>query len=77
MAPAPHGMNDADARMMQAAGSGAVNELESTIRDGADVPAQDDRGMDALSWAALRGHDVVVKILISHGPNINALNSSG
>ncbi len=77
VAPAPRGMNDADARMIQAAASGDIAALEAAFNDGATVDARDDRGMDALSWAALRGHDAIVLGLLDRGADVNRLNSSG
>ena len=59
VSPSPKGMKDAAARMIQAANDGKTSEVEAALQAGADVRARDDRGMDALSWAALRGHDAV------------------
>ena len=61
-----------NARMIKAAHDGNVAELEAALNAGASVKARDDRGMDALSWAALRGHLAVVKTLLSKGADPNS-----
>jgi ankyrin repeat protein len=67
----------AEAQLITAAEKGDAAGVQAALKAGAKVNAQDDRGMQALSWAALRGHDAVVKILLDHGAEVNALNSSG
>lgn len=68
---------DADGRLIQASERGDVDGARAALRAGADVKARDSRGMDALSWAALRGHDAIAKLLLDHGADINALNGAG
>ena len=60
-----------------AAESGNVDGVSAALAAGGDVNARDSRGMEPLSWAALRGHDAVVSTLIAQGADVNRKNSSG
>jgi len=77
VAPAPAGMGDADARLITASESGDEAGAKAALEAGANPLARDDRGMDPLSWAALRGHDTIVRLLLDRGAKIDAPNGSG
>ena len=67
---------DSQAQLFAASESGDLAQAQAALEAGASVTAHDDRGMDALSWAALRGHTEIVKLLIARGAKVDARNSS-
>jgi ankyrin repeat protein len=62
-----------------AADKGDLNEIEWLLDHGADVNAPDtpDGGDTAIIFAAGRGHDKVVRYLVSRGANVNAGREHG
>ncbi len=67
---------DPQAQLFAASESGDLAQAQAALDQGAKTDAHDDRGMDALSWAALRGHTEIVKLLIARGAKVDARNSS-
>lgn len=67
---------DSQAQLFAASESGDLVQAQAALDQGAKLDAHDDRGMDALSWAALRGHTEIVKLLIARGAKVDARNSS-
>ena len=57
--------------------AGDARGVAAALDNGADVNGRDGRGLEALSWAALRGHTDVVNLLIEHGADVNRENASG
>ena len=49
-------------------------KLEQALKDGADVNARDEKGNTPLHIAARSGDVEVVKMLLAHRANINAIN---
>ena len=74
---APKGEGDASARLRSAVHDGKADEAAAALAAGADPLQRDGRGMDALSWAALRGHAPVVSLLLEHGVSPDLLNGVG
>ncbi|MFT3709236.1 MAG: ankyrin repeat domain-containing protein [Archangium sp.] len=68
---------DATTRLIVAAHDGAIDTVREALQAGADVNARDGRGMEALSWACLRGHAEVAAELLKAGAKIDGLNGSG
>jgi ankyrin repeat protein len=73
---APKSDGNALSQLFAASENGDLAQTQAALDAGASVTAQDDRGMDALSWAALRGHTEIVKLLIARGAKVDARNSS-
>ncbi|MBL8910249.1 MAG: ankyrin repeat domain-containing protein [Archangium sp.] len=68
---------DAAQRLIVGAHDGAIDIVREALKAGADVNARDGRGMEAISWAALRGHAEVISELVKGGAKVNGLNGSG
>jgi ankyrin repeat protein len=47
------------------------------LEKGADINAQDERGMTALMWAAHMGDPEMTRLLISKGAKLNIRNNDG
>lgn len=77
MAKPSTGGDNATARLIASAHDGDVDRVVAALADGADTNARDSRGMEAMSWAALRGHTKIVDILAEHGADVNRPNRSG
>lgn len=73
---APKADQNPQAQLFAASESGNLAQAQAALDQGAKTDAHDDRGMDALSWAALRGHTEIVKLLIARGAKVDARNSS-
>jgi ankyrin repeat protein len=56
--------------------AGNIAGIEAALAGEVDVNGRDGRGMEPLSWAALRGHDAVAVLLIQHGADVNRPNRS-
>jgi hypothetical protein len=54
--------------------SGDVTKVESLLKAGADVDAQDGGGDTVLIGAAMYGHVEIVKVLLQAGASVNAKN---
>lgn len=73
---APKADANPQSQLFAASESGNLAQAQAALDQGAKTDAHDDRGMDALSWAALRGHTEIVKLLIARGAKVDARNSS-
>ncbi len=65
-------------QLQRLAGSGAANEVRILLEQGVSPDFIDpltDR--TALHWASVGGHCQVIELLLSHGANINAVDSDG
>lgn len=68
---------DANQRLIAGAHDGAVDIVREALKAGADVNTRDGKGMEAISWAALRGHAEVITELLKSGAKVNGLNGPG
>jgi hypothetical protein len=50
---------------------GDVERAKRLVAEGADVNARDNSGLPPLYLAAVRGHEVIVDVLIRHGADVN------
>ena len=64
-------------RIWQAAKGGDLLSLKSQVTDETDLNARDEKGMTALSWAAISGHREAVSWLLSKGADVDAANLDG
>jgi ankyrin repeat protein len=63
--------------LMDAVRSGNRDLVESVLKAGADVHAQDKYGNTPLIIAALNGHKDIVELLLAYGANINKASTGG
>ena len=56
---------------------GAIDELQKQLENGADANARDQKGITALSWAAMAGRVEAVALLVKEGANVDARNRDG
>lgn len=66
-----------DDELIEAAREGDAGAVASLIARGADVNAAEGDGMTALHWAAERGEDAVVDMLVSAGAAVDAVTRIG
>ena len=68
---------DKNEELINAAARMDLNDVETFIRDGADVNARDKRGRTALMQASTRGSLEVAALLLKSGADVNAKDSNG
>ena len=66
-----------DVPLINAAQQGDVSAVESLLKQGADPNAAAGDGMTALHWAAERGHQKVIELLISSGAALDTKTRIG
>ena len=69
-------LTDLDRRLQNAAGGGKLKKVESLIKRGANVNAQDGLGYAPLHLAAVYGHDDIVKVLLEKGSLVEIKNEN-
>ncbi len=57
--------------------SGNLEELESLVREGADINVQNDKGMTPLMYVANGGYGEMVKLLLDFGADKEVENFDG
>ena len=67
----------AGSAVWNAARDGDLPALEKALDDGADPDRLDDKGISALSWAAIMGQDDAIKMLLENDADINRPNADG
>ena len=60
-----------------AAGEGRLNAVRFLLAEGADVNLRGEYGNTALTEATYYGHIPVIKELVTHGANVNAISIDG
>ena len=68
---------DTDKELIAAAGAGDFNGVKRCIAQGADVNTLNHRQETALMWAALRGRQEIVALLLHKKAGVNAKNHIG
>ena len=63
--------------LLEAASAGDTETVETLLKHGANINAQDNDGGTALIWAAVNGHTKTVETLLKHGADINAQDNEG
>ena len=67
-----------EAQFFELCKSGKPQEIETAIKDGADVNAKDDNDVTALMFAAVNtANPEVIRVLIKAGADVNAKNKFG
>lgn len=51
--------------------------MEALLQGGCDTSQRGSEGETALHWAADRGHEAVVAVLLKHGADVNATDNDG
>jgi len=64
--------NELNKSLYEAADDGDFDQVKSLIAKGADVNAQDDKGVTALQYAVRGDHKDVVEFLIANGADVNS-----
>ena len=64
-------------KLIKAAKSGDVSELETLIESGADQDALSHNGMTAIHWAAIKGHASIVEALLATGADKDVASHVG
>lgn len=75
--PQTKGLSPANARLLEAACQGNLQEVREVIQAGADVAVSDHQDTAALRWAARWGHREVVEALLEAGADVNQASASG
>ena len=70
-------LNQLNQQFLTAAQSGQWAEVQSLIKEGANINAQNAQGQTALYWAADKGSEETVKFLVGHGANVNLADQDG
>lgn len=61
--------------LMEAAGSGKIEEMEKLISEGEDIEAKDEEGSTALQWAVNAGDTEAAQLLLENGADINTIDT--
>ena len=61
-------------QLVEAAKKGYLATIEAHLKIGADPNATDGEGFTALHWAAFRGHDPIISVLLSAGADPDVLD---
>uniref|UniRef100_A0A0G4HTT4 ACB domain-containing protein n=1 Tax=Chromera velia CCMP2878 TaxID=1169474 RepID=A0A0G4HTT4_9ALVE len=65
-------------RFCRLASEGSIIEIAASLKKRPDLARQKDRdGMTALHWAADRGHEDIVKLLLTCSPDVNCQDQNG
>ncbi len=72
-----YGERHLSGNLFEAARTGDYLEIVGYLNEGADVNARDRDGLTPLIWAAIQGHEEVVRVLLEQGANLEARNNNG
>jgi ankyrin repeat protein len=75
--PSTDSVDEAETNLLEGAHDGNIEQVIAALKAGAEIEVVDNRGMTPIIWAALRGHQDVVKVLLEKGANINSTNWAG
>ena len=70
-------VSDKNVRLIQAAGKGDLQTVQTLLAGGAEVNTKNARGVTVLIIAAMNGHTEIVKLLLEKGAEVNAKASNG
>lgn len=72
-----HGQRYLDSNLIEVARTGDYLEVDGYLNKGADVNCRDNYGLTPLIWAAIQGHEEVVRLLLERGGDVEAKNNNG
>ena len=72
-----HGKRHLESNLMEVARIGDYLAVDRYLHEGADVNCRDGDGLTPLIWAAIQGHEEVVRLLLERGGNLEAKNHNG
>ncbi len=72
-----HSKRHLESNLMEVARIGDYLTVDRYLHDGADVNCRDKHGLTPLIWAAIQGHEEVVRLLLEHGGDLEAKNHNG
>ncbi len=72
-----HGQRHLDSNLIEVTRIGNHLEVDRYLNNGADVNCKDKNGLTPLIWAAIQGHEEVVRRLLERGGDLEAKNSNG
>ncbi|MGB6065920.1 MAG: ankyrin repeat domain-containing protein [Desulfomonilaceae bacterium] len=72
-----YGERHLSGNLLEAARTGDYLEVVGYLNEGADVNTRDQDGLTPLIWAAIQGHEEVVRVLLEQGAALEAKNNNG
>ncbi len=72
-----HGKRHLESNLMEVARIGDYLAVDTYLRKGTEVNCRDKDGLTPLIWAAIQGHEEVVKLLLERGADLEAKNHNG
>jgi ankyrin repeat protein len=72
-----HGKRHLDSNLIEVSRIGDYLAVDRYLHEGADVNCRDKDGLTPLIWAAIQGHEAVVRLLLERGGELEARNRNG
>lgn len=72
-----HSKRNSENNLIQATRIGDYLGVERHLNQGADVNCRDRDGLTPLIWAAIQGHEEIVRLLLERGGDLEARNHNG
>jgi ankyrin repeat protein len=72
-----HGKRHLESNLMEVARIGDYLAVDTYLREGAEVNCRDKDGLTPLIWAAIQGHEGIVRLLLERGADLEAKNHNG
>jgi ankyrin repeat protein len=72
-----HSKHHLESNLMEVSRIGDYLAVDRYLHEGADVNCRDKDGLTPLIWAAIQGHEEVVRLLLERGGDLEAKNHNG
>ena len=72
-----HGKRNMESNLIEVSRIGDYLAVDRYLQQGADVNCRDKDGLTPLIWAAIQGHEEVVRLLLERGGDLEAKNHNG
>lgn len=72
-----HGKRHLESNLIEVSRIGDYLAVDRYLHEGADVNCRDKDGLTPLIWAAIQGHEEVVRLLLERGGDLEAKNHNG
>jgi uncharacterized protein len=72
-----HGRGHLESNLMEVSRIGDYLAVDRYLNEGADVNCRDKDGLTPMIWAAIQGHEEVVRLLLERGGDLEAKNHNG